>query len=295
MLLSGIAAAALPGVVFSGNSGRNWARVYLAAVAIVLIGAGLVILARGNSVGAVPLIAGIGALAGWLPFCWSASTLSFSGNGESADSPNLISLGLPLIGTTGALVAAARLIPAAFAENPTMSEPVLFLAASLSLLVATARLISWRSVEGGFLALTAMAACGIAADVALRRGTSTLPVAVVRGDVAGLAVWLHGSAILVFLRTVTRPSSTDGRRPPGWLVPLLVADLAGLPPLPGFWLRGNLLLSLVSRQTQSSITGEFEPHTGMLTLAILVAIAWGAMMAAALPSLFRAEAIERAT
>jgi hypothetical protein len=271
--------------------------VYLASVALALTAIGLVILARGTPVGAVPLITGIGALAGWFPFSWSSSALPIPER-ESVGSWNPVSLGLPLIGTTTALVAATRLIPAGFAQSAAVSEPVLFLAAALSLLIASARLISWHRISDCSLALTGMAACGIAADVALRQGTSTLPVSIVRGDVAGLAVWLHGTAVSVLLSSLSTDSesgSLRGQRAKVWFASLLAADIAGVPPLPGCWLRSNLLFSLVSRQTASSITGEFEPQTGMLMLATLVAIAWGAMMAAALFAFIRADAAERAT
>ena len=62
---------------------------------------------------------------------------------------------------------------------------------------------------------------------------------------------------------------------------LLAADLAGIPPFPGFWLRCQLLLSTTSRQSASSITGEFEPHAGMFLLSALFAVTWGALMATA--------------
>jgi hypothetical protein len=174
---------------------------------------------------------------------------------------------------------------------------VLFLAASLSLVVASARLVTRRSVDDALLAFAAMAACGIATDVALRQGTSTLPVEITRGDFAGLAVWLHGTAILTLLSVLSAGRESEDSPPSRqrhWLVLLLSADLAAVPPLPGFWLRGYLLLSLVSRQTASSITGEFEPHAGMLTLAILVAITWGAIIATALPTMFATDELASA-
>jgi hypothetical protein len=259
----------------------------LTAAAVAISAVGLLVLTRGNPIGAVPLIAGIGALSGWLPFCWSTA-LSNWADSESVRTSRLASAGLHLIGMTTALVAAARLIPAAFAQNASVAEPVLFLAAAVTLVVASARLASWRKADDVILALTGMAACGIAADVVLRQGTSTLPVSIVRGDVAGMAVWLHGTAMWVLLNSFGRDSeaaSLRGWRARTWLVALLAADIAGLPPLPGFWIRGNLLLSLVSRQTTSSITGEYEPHAGMLMLAILVTIEWGAIMTMAISAI----------
>ena len=61
---------------------------------------------------------------------------------------------------------------------------------------------------------------------------------------------------------------------------VLDADVGGAPPLPGFWLRAWLLLTIIAGQEPSNITGEFEPHTALLVVSAVYVLGWGALLGA---------------
>jgi hypothetical protein len=282
----------LPGLLLSATgelTGRTTSGLDAVAVrwraiaALILVAVGLSLQGRAPVPSAILCLAGLGCLAGWLPFAWRTSredTLLLE------ESPRRrVRLLLRLISMTAALIVAGRLTTTLFEPTAERSLPALYLAAILSLGVATARLWSSRRIAALASVMAAMPLAGIVADVALAREDGRLPVTVPSGAVWGLAVWLHTAAVSLVLVWINQSQRTPSSDHSGWrraIRCLAWCDLAGLPPLPGFWLRSGLLLALVSRQSPSNITGEFEPHSGLLTLALVASIAWAIVLATAL-------------
>ncbi|MBX3441142.1 MAG: hypothetical protein KF774_01955 [Planctomyces sp.] len=236
-----------------------------------------------RTAGIACVLAGLGALAGWAPFTWAAPDL------ESESSATAYRA--RLMAAAAALLLACRMTAGgAFELERGPAIAILTMAAVLTLAVHISRYCLRGDVRSITGFASALAAAALAADLA----PATLTVARPSGAAAAWWVWLHAVACLVVweaVRTGRTPSRElvepavghafrrDAQARGDWLRRVLKAELAGLPPGPGFWLRGALLLSLVSRSASSNLSGEFEPAQGLYLLAFGATAAWGAVMA----------------
>jgi hypothetical protein len=235
-----------------------------------MTGLGLLLLSRQQSVGIVLMIAGLGSLAQWLPFDWGRPA-------PASDDPcEWAPIAVEALPPSAAILAAVQLMPSVFSLAPKPLLTILFLSAVMSLVVFAMQVWTNLSARTILRLLSAMALCGLVADVARLNHPGPLSIDIIGGTAAAMAVWFHGVAILLIWNASRAGSGSQARL----ISRLAAADLAGAPPLPGFWLRGLLLISVVSCQDASNITGEFEPNTAMIALTLLLAITWGVLMAA---------------
>lgn len=282
-LLVGLALSAtgeLTGRTVTGSPSRAVRLRALASLAAFIVG--MSVFPRFSESGVVLTIAGLGGLAGWLPFAWRLPSEDEDLPPGAEISPVAVTL-LRLAPVTTALIAGWKLTPTVFVPAADRALPVLYLTAAISLIAGGARL--WSSGRDAPLCplLSALALAGIVADVSLSREQTRLPVDVPSGGAWGLAAAVEAFGVLVVLASLQRSTDRPGTWP-RWVERLARFDLGGVPPLPGFWLRSGLLLALVSRQSPSNITGEFEPPAGLLALALLAAAAWGLQLATAIAS-----------
>jgi hypothetical protein len=218
--------------------------------------------------GAVLVLAGLGAIATWLPFDWRNLLLRQIRLGSLREAAR------SLLPVTCAIVFAA--IFTVLQNDPASKSKlvVLYLAAALSLISAALRSRNRPLAHWIVRWLSAAAAAGFVAGLAQHNSSQSLAIQSASGHRYGLLTCGWGFLELLLLAAVSNSPAKDGRTGRA-AHKLLLLDLAGFPPLPGFWLRLNLLLALITQQRTSNISGEFEAHSGMLLLAALFALAWG--------------------
>lgn len=241
----------------------------------------------GTGIALLLLVCGLGGLLGWFPFPRVACA------GED-DSQVAATFGQSLLPVLVAVVFLYQIVDGVGLTAQQMM--LLAVPGMFSLLIASSRLM-WENRLALRLRLSAMtlmslgvlAVCLIALDggssvdsdpesLTNVPGGRTILMTLLCAETAAWLTLLFGGLLLSSDTGVDYDEILGGallRRPvPAAIMLLGLFSLAGIPPLPGFWWRFNLLVAWMLPSHPSVLTGVVEPNRAATTLACLFLLLW---------------------